>query len=63
MKAVIYALPSACAGGIQTRLNDLLHGGFFNLLWFKPSDGTAVQNGVHNFVHGCISVSNEFGSI
>lgn len=25
MKAVIYALPSACAGGIQTRLNDLLN--------------------------------------
>lgn len=25
MKAVIYALPSACAGGIQARLNDLLN--------------------------------------
>lgn len=25
MKAVIYALPSACAGGIQTCLNDLLN--------------------------------------
>lgn len=63
MKAVIYALPPACAGGIQTCLQNLLQGGFFNLLRRKPPDRTAVKNGIHDFVHGCTSVSNLFVSV
>ena len=55
-------LPPACAGGIQPRLQNLLQGFFLDLPVCKPSDGTAVQNGLHQLPHGQTTSFQHWGS-